>query len=159
MRTRVCTNAYAAKREIFARLREFKADPDGPMRDWLLSYRDPGKFGEGQMLYGGGAVFDQAGEEDAVDGDDTLTKEVAVIGLHIRVELAPTLGDDVDPVEFTDEIAEGMGDTVAQLFAEDPRLAGGQSITRIVGGQCDHGGTDTTVISVLTLRVSVESYI
>jgi hypothetical protein len=159
MRTRVSTNAYAAKRAVFARLREVQADPGGPFANWLISYRDPGKFGEGQMIYGGGIVFDQAGEEDLVDGDDTLAKEVAVLGLHIRVEMAPVLDDAVDPVEFSDEVAETMGDALAQLFAEDPRLAGGQSITRIVGGQCDHGGTDTTVISVLTLRVSVESYV
>jgi len=155
MRARVSTNGYAAKRAIFARLREVKADPSGPFVDWLIRYSDPGTFGEGLMIYGGGILFDQSGEGDLVDGDDTLVREVAIIGVHIRVEQAPDPDDD--PVEHTDEIAEEMGDALAQLLADDPRLAGGMSISRIVGGQCDHYQTDTSAVSVLTLRISVES--
>ena len=157
MRTRVCTNGYAAKREIFDRFRLFAADPQGPLADWLISYSDPGKFAEGRMIYGGGIVFDQSGEGDVQDGDDTLVREIAVLGVHIRVEQAPSPDGAADPVEVTDEVAETAGDALAQLLAENPRLAGGMSISRIIGGQCDHYLTDTGASSVLTLRISVES--
>lgn len=157
MRTRVSTNAYAAKRGLFDRLREIKADPAGPFVDWFISYSDPGKFGEGQTIYGGGIIFDQAGDEDLADGLDTLVHEIAVLGLHIRVEMPPPPDTDRDPVEITDEVAESVGDALAQRLAEEPHLAGGHSISRIVGGQCDHYLTDTSAVSVLTLRISVES--
>lgn len=157
MRTRVCTNGYAAKREIFDRFRSYAADPGGPLFDWLVSYSDPGKFAEGRMIYGGGVVFDQSGENDIQDGEDVLVREIAVLGVHLRVEQSPSPDGGTDPVEVTDEVAETAGDALAQLLAENPRLAGGASISRIVGGQCDHYLTDTGAVSVLTLRVSVES--
>jgi len=159
MRARVSTNAYAAKRALRDRfLAMVRNDPGGPLSDLLVSYSDPGKFAEGQMLYGGGIVFDQSGQEqDLVDGDDTLAHEVAVHGWHIRIEMAPTPDGDRDPVEVTDEIAEGVGDAVAGRLAADPHLAGGHSVSRIIGGQCDHHLTDTAAVSVLTLRISVES--
>ena len=138
------------------RLRYMVSSTKTSIPDRAISYSDPGRFGEGQMIYGGGIIFDQTGEGDLVDGDDTLVREVAVIGLHIRVEMPPGPDGD-DPIEVTDEIAETMGDALAQLLAEEPHLAGGMSISRIVGGQCDHYQTDTSAVSVLTLRVSVES--
>lgn len=159
MRTRVSTNAYAAKRALFARLREVKADPAGPFVDWLISYSDPGVFGQGLMIYGGGAIWDQSGEDDVQDGDDTLVSETAVLGLHIRVEQSPDPNPDRDPVEVSDEIAETMGDALAQVLADDPHLCGGHSVARIVGGQCDHYHSDEKTVSVLTLRVSVQSNI
>jgi hypothetical protein len=157
MRTRVSTNAYAAKRALRDRFREITADPSGLFADWVVSYGDPGTFGEGLMLYGGGVLFDQTGDEDLVDGPDTLVHEIAVHGWHIRVEQAPIPGDEREPVEATDELAEAAGDALAQCLAENPRLAGGHSVSRIVGGQCDHYVTDTSAVSVLTLRISVES--
>ena len=69
----------------------------------------------------------------------------------------PDVGQD--PIEFTDGVAENIGDVLARLFTANRRLAGGMSISRIVGGQCDHYLTDTAAVSVLTLRVSVESNI
>lgn len=158
MTTRVifATNAYAAKREIFQALR-LRAVEGSKLAEAYISYGDPGKFVEAITVYGGGIVFDQSGEEDLQDGDDILVHEVAVLGMHIRVEQSPLPDGVQDPVEVTDEIAEGLGDEIAGLFASNRRLAGGMSISRIVGGQCDHYLTDTSAVSVLTLRVSVES--
>jgi len=150
------TNAYAAKRDIIAALRAAKV-AGSALADALISYSDPGVFAEGQMIYGGGIVFEQPGEEDLVDGDDILVHEVAVLGLHIRVEQSPLPDGLQDPVEVTDEIAEGLGDEVARLLAANRHLAGGMSISRIVGGQCDHNLTDTAAVSVLTLRISIEA--
>lgn len=150
------TNAYAAKREIFATLRS-RAVPESKLAGAYISYSDPGRFAEAITIYGGGIVFDQSGELDLQDGDDILVHETAVIGLHIRVEQAPQPDGVVDPVQFTDEVAEDLGDEIARLLAANRRLAGGASISRIVGGQCDHSVTDTSAVSVLTLRISVES--
>jgi hypothetical protein len=155
-RTVFATNAYAAKREIVAALRAAKVQGSA-LADALISYGDPGVFGEGQMIYGGGIIFEQPGEEDLVDGPDILIHETAVLGLHIRVEQSPLPDGLQDPVEATDQIAEGLGDEVARLLAGNRQLAGGMSISRIVGGQCDHNLTDTSSVSVLTLRISIES--
>ena len=150
------TNSYAAKRDVFAALRAAQV-PGSRLADAVISYSDPGVFAEGQMIYGGGIVFEQPGEEDVQDGPDILVRETAVLGVHIRVEQAPPPDGVPNAVEFTDEIAEGLGDEVAQLLAANRRLAGGMSISRIVGGQCDHYLTDTSAVSVLTLRISVEA--
>ena len=149
------TNAYAAKRAIFDRMRERSHLPGNAFSDALVSYSDPGKFAEGQMVYGGGILFDQPKEDELQDGDDVLTHEVATIGVHIRVEI-PTPADGRG-CEVSDEICEAIGEEIGALFKADRHLAGGGSITRIAGGQCDQGSTDTTVTSTLTYYVDVES--
>jgi hypothetical protein len=149
------TNAYAAKRAIFDRLRERSHQPSNRLSDALVSYADPGKFAEGHMVYGGGIVFDQPKEDELADGDDILTHELATIGVHVRVEI-PT-PEDGRGCEVSDEICEGIGEEIGEMFRADRHLAGGTSITRIAGGQCDQGSTDTTVTSTLTYYVDVES--
>jgi len=149
------TNAYAAKRAIFDRMRERSHLPGNRLSEVLVAYTDPGKFAEGQMIYGGGILFDQPKEDELQDGDDVLTHEVATIGVHIRVEIP--IPEDGRGCEVSDEIAEGIGEDFGALFRADRHLAGGASITRIAGGQCDQGVTDTTVTSTLTYYVDVES--
>jgi len=149
------TNSYAAKRAIFDRMREHSHLPGNALSDALVSYSDPGRFGQGHTVYGGGIVFDQPEEDEAVDGRDILTHERATIGVHIRIEI-PT-PEDGRGCEVSDLIAEAIGEEIGALFRTDRHLAGGGSTTRISGGQCDQGVTDTTVTSTLTYYVGVES--
>ena len=76
------TNSYAAKRAIFDRMRERSHLPGNALSDALVSYSDPGRLGQGHTVYGGGIVFDQPEEDEAVeeaDGDtaddEDLTEE------------------------------------------------------------------------------------
>jgi len=150
------TNAYAAKRALFDRLTELAALGGGALAGVQVAYAYPGATAKAECVYGGGVTFDQPGEDDMVDGKQVLVKEDAQVSVHIRIVQSPP---SADGIRDTDERAEAIGDAIGEALAANPHLAGGHSVTRILGGQGDYAPTDTQAVSILSYRISVESYL
>jgi hypothetical protein len=150
------TNAYAAKRAIIDRLAALAASGGGPLAGVQVAYSWPGKNAEMVCVYLGRVTFEHPADEELADGPDSLPKEVATIGLHISVAQSPPSDDGV---RDTDIQAEEIGDAIGDLLMREPRLAGGHSIARIAAGEGDYIPTDDQARSVLTLRITVESYV
>lgn len=149
------TNAYAAKRALFDRLAQI-AGVGRPLANVQVAYSWPGSTVGMECVYGGGVTFEQPGDGDAVDGRRRLVKEQAQVSVHIRVVHSPATADDV---RNTDERAEAIGEVIGAELATDPSLAGGRSVTRIVGGQGDYSNNGDQAVSILSYRVTVESYL
>jgi hypothetical protein len=147
------TNAYAAKRALISRLKELVAE--GPLSGVQVLYAKRGSL-TNRCVYGGGVTFNQPEDEEVVDGRSRAVKETATIGIHIRVARSPTA---VDGIEQADIDCEEISDLIAEEFAANPRLAGGHSASRIDSGQGDYSPDDASDISILSLRISVESWV
>lgn len=150
------TNAFAAKRALFAALKAAVAgaQPGSPLAGVDVRYSWPGNPGP-RLIYGGGFDFDQPGDDDLEAGQgDTLIAETTVIGVHIR---CVAISDGDEPIEATDVDVEMIADAVAYVVRSSPDLAGRGSVTRIVGGQGDYGPTDAQAASRLALRVEIQS--
>jgi hypothetical protein len=160
----MATNAYRAKRALIRRLRQVvdQAQPGSPLHGVQVDYAWPGLEVAERSIYGGGVVFDQDGEDDVYDGPDRLAHEVATVGLLIRVMLNPPPdGSDGEPsgVEASDLVCEEIGRAVKRVLVAEPRLAGPNTVARIRSGQGDYNQPDGEAVSLLAIRVDVESYV
>lgn len=154
------TNAYAAKREIIRRLRERAAQPGNALTGVQVLYAWNAARAEKVCVYGGGVVFEQPEEDALVDGKRRLVKETATVGLHIRAANADLDPDpDVDDIAGTDLICEQIGEEIGRMFAANPHLAGGHSVSVVSGGQGDYSPDDTQAVSTLGYRIGVDSYL
>jgi hypothetical protein len=153
---RLSTNAFAAKRAIFAALKAAvaRAQPGSPLAGVDVRYSWTASIGE-RAIYGGGFDFDQPGDDDLEAGQgDTLVMETVTLGVHIR---CVAISDGDEPIEDTDVDVEMIADALSDVVRSTPTIAGGNSVTRIVGGQGDYGPTDATAASRLALRLEVSS--
>lgn len=153
---RLSTNAFAAKRAIFAALKAHVEDAQAgsPLAGVAVHYSWPGNPGE-RMIYGGGFDFDQPGDNDLEAGqDDTLVEEVTTLGVHIR---CTAISDGDEPIEDTDVLVEMIADALTDVVRSNPTIAGPGSRTRVAGGQGDYGPTDSLAASRLSLRLEVTS--
>lgn len=148
------TNALAAKRAIITRLKELAALPSGPLSGVQVLYAFRGSMAN-RCIYGGGVVFEPTGEE-AVEGRARAWQESATVGLHIRVVRSPA---EEAGIENADVDCEAIADAVAEEFAANPYLSGGNSFSQIQGGQGDYSPNDTDDISTLSLRIQVTSWV
>lgn len=155
---RYSTNAFAAKRALFAGLRAaVEAAQEGtPLAGVDVRYSWTATIGP-RAIYGGGFDFDQPGDEDLEAGQgDTLIAESVILGVHIR---CVAISEGEEPIEATDVDVEMIADALADVVRSNPRIAGGNSVTRIIGGQGDYGPTDAQAASRLALRVEVKSWL
>jgi hypothetical protein len=151
------TNAYAAKRAIIARLQERAAEPGNALSTRQVAYSWPGQTAELVCVYGGGIIFDQPGDEAVQSGPtDRLARETATVMLHVRVAQSPP-GEG--GIADTDELAEAIGGEVGRLLMAEPKLAGGGSVARVASGQGDYSAVDDQAVSILSYRISVDSWV
>lgn len=152
----MATNGFAAKRAIIDQLRKRSLEQGNPLSGVQVLYKFSMSKAEQVCVYGGGFTFDQPGDDDAVDGNrNRLPFEETTVGVHVRVAVSPPPEDE----QATDVMAEEIGDEIARLFAGQPNLAGGKSVTRIRGGQADYSPNDDSDTSILSILVSVQSYL
>lgn len=154
------TNAYAAKRAIVNRLQEL-ARGGGPLSTLgvdggplQVKYDNRPKDMERRCIYGGGVRFDRPPEKTVVDGRRELAGEDAVTTWFVRVK-----GFSDDEIEDLDEAAETIGEALGGIFADEPTIAGGRSVSKIVAGQGDYSYDDTDNVSLLMYEVHTESVI
>ena len=151
------SNMYAAKRAIIDRLRTVAAlDNTSALFGVQVAYTWPGQTAEMMSVYGGGFTFEQLGEEDVVDGDDRVTKEDGSLNLIIRVAQSPP---GQNGTRDSDEVAESIGDAIEALIQDEPHIAGGHSVSRVISGIGDTDPIDDQAVSLLLLRIRVESYL
>jgi hypothetical protein len=153
------TNAYAAKRAIRNRLAELAAGmgplstlgcDGGPLQ---IKYDNRPRDMEDRCVYGGGVSFSRSQDDVIVDGSHEIPKETAVTTWYIRV------ADKALDIEDTDEIAETIGEALGDIFASEPRIAGGKSVSKLFAGQGDYDYDDDENISLLMYEVHTESYV
>lgn len=151
------TNALAAKRTVFEQLKVAKARAiEGqPLCDTIVAYSWRGQTATPKLVYLGGFTFEQPGDDDLDAGQgDVLVEETLLLGLHIRcVGIAMT----DEPTMETDSLCEDIADEIAAIVRSRPDIAGGNSRTRIGGGQGDYAPTDNAGSSTLALRLEITS--
>lgn len=148
------TNAYAAKRAIIDRLADEASRP-GPLGDVQILYAYQGDL-RPKCVYGTSVLFVQPEDESLQDGDGWAPQEVATITLVIRVRQDPA--EDAG-VRASDEACEAIGEAIGAIFRRYPRLAGGNSVTRLDSGQGDYVAEDTANVSQLIYRITVQSIV
>lgn len=155
--TAVVTNGYAAKRAIIARLTELATLGQGELGKAKVSY-NWGAAGTTEMVsvFGGLVTFSSSSDEDVADGDSVLSKETAVISLHIRAAISPPPAGGLEDVE---ELVETIGDEIADEISRNRRIAGGNSRARIIDGLGDEEPVDDALAARLSLHIAVESYL
>jgi hypothetical protein len=158
------TNIFAARREIIRALRARAAQPGNALSDVQVLYAYSARTADRICVYGAGATFEQPEEEEMSAGPgDTIPTEHAIIGLQIRISLDPPppgagdLAAEFGPVAVSDEMAENIAGEIAWLLRMQPHLAGGQSVSRIVSGVADYFPTDDETVSIVGLRIQVDS--
>lgn len=143
------TNVYAAKRALFARLRDKAADGQ-PLAGIQVAYAFPGQVDQ-ECIYGGGVRFDH---QDAVaEHPGIMVTETALVSLYVRI-----VGATGDDVEATDDRAAEVLATITALLRAEPRLAGGQTWLGIQGGQGDYD-TNNGALSILAAQVAIGSHL
>ena len=154
------TNAYAAKRALFAKMAELAAGSgelsplrqkygDGPVQ---VSYDYPARDLARECVYGGGVRFTQT--EAAHDGNVPLILETVMVGIVIRIN-----GTGAPSAQFTDQRAEEIADFYAEFLAANPDLGAGFTFSEVTTGQGDYFPTDEERTSILGFQIGVWSYL
>lgn len=156
------TNAYVAKRAIYARLLELART--GPLSTLgsdgrPLQIRYDGRAGGtdpmlDRCIYGGGVTFTRDADRAIVDGGDYLYPERVMSLWYVRLVAA----SDVDQRDL-DVDAERVCDVFGQVFVDEPGIAGGNSRTFIEGGQGDYSLDAVEGLSIVTFEVVTETSI
>jgi len=153
------TNAYAAKRAIIDALTARAALKQGGLGQAKVTYAwDGGTGGDLVQVFGGLVYFTQAGDDDAVDGDQRLVKEEALISIHTRVSINP-IPPDGEPAREADELVEAILDDIADEVARNRHLAGGHSICRIADGNGGPEPGDGETVASASIHIAIESYV
>ena len=142
------TNVYAAKRAMFARLRE-EAEPGRPLDGWQVEYAWPGNEATLQCIYGAGTRFSQA---DAVGERGTLVAEVALISVYIRLVKRPA-----EPVEDIEIEIEQVVAELGKTLRKNPNLGGVFTWNSMNEGEAHHSRTDDETVCILALQLAVGS--
>jgi len=153
------SNVYAAKRALFDRLGRLVAEAQegSPLWGFAVSYVWPGDTNAGlKQIYGGRPSFEHPGEDDMEEGDDTAFHEVASVMLSVRATVSPF--PDAGQ-RASDEIVEETVFEIGRLLRGNKHLCGGQSVARIRSGVGDNLPHNDGAVSLMSLRVDIESYV
>lgn len=141
------TNAYAAKRAVFARLSDHTHGA-GPLAGVQVAYDWPGNVTR-ECVYGGGVRFTQT--EEGHDGRRAIRREVATLGWYVAVT-----GEGQGALE-TEQRIEEIADAIGELLSAEPHLGGRLTFEEIASGQGDYWPIDGATESRLGLQVTVTS--
>ncbi len=128
-----------------------------PLADFQVEYAWPGKGAGPKVIYGGGVVFDQPGDDDLTDGTSTLYAERASVALHIRVQIP--FAEAFNGIRSSDKEAERAGREIGRLFAREPFLCGENTTIAIRSGRGDYLPSDDRADSTLSLSIEVSSFV
>lgn len=154
------SNVYAAAAALLDRLVEVAgyAQEGSPLSGFAVSYVWPGDtVGSYRHIYGGRTSFEHPSpDEDLEEGERTALYEVASVMLSVRVGISPF---PAAGVRASDAVVAGAVKEIGRVLRRNPELGGGFRVLRIRSGVGDHLPHDDGAVSLMSLRVDIESYV
>lgn len=152
------TNGYRAKAALIAALQARAAlvQAGNALYGVQVLYAFNASKAEATCVYGGGIVTDQPGEGDLHNGRQRLAKEIATIGVHVRVTINPT---PEAGIQDSDTTVRAILDEIAAVIEANPTMGDPHGYMRVAGLVGDYSPNDDAAISTGSLRIEYESYV